>query len=252
MAPRFYSLDASHQVYPIRGLLGFCHLLIDSDARHAILIDTGLIGETSRISRILEHSGLGWSAVKTILLTHGHLDHTGCLARLKQLTGAPLLAHPAEDRHIAGTFPYRGLSRICGAMEAFGRWALRYRPAPIDEPLRDDQDLPYWAGLKVIHLPGHTQGHCGFYSSRFDLLFTGDFFASYSFSVHLPPPFLNSCPEFFDASFDRVRQISPRLVIPNHYFGFDGLLHRKRLDRLISRRAKRRAFSANENAPGNP
>ena len=33
--------------------------------------------------------------------------------------------------------------------------------------------------LRVIHLPGHTQGHCGFYSQRFSLLFTGDLFASY-------------------------------------------------------------------------
>lgn len=254
MALKFYSLDAGHRIYPIRGLAGFCHLLIDAPAREAVLIDTGLVGEMRQISRVLQQSSLEWSGIKAILLTHGHLDHTGCLARLKEQTGAPLLAHPAEQRHIEGVFPYRGISRICGAMEAFGRWALRYRSVAIDRPLQDHQELPYWGGLKVVHIPGHTHGHCGFYSSRFDLLFTGDLFASYSFSTHAAPPFLNSCPELLDSSFERVRCLAPRLIVPNHYFGFDGLLHRNRFDRLLMRRDKqksRRAAAKKENAPGN-
>jgi hypothetical protein len=51
----------------------------------------------------------------------------------------------------------------------------------------------------VIHLPGHTAGHCGFYSDRHELLFSGDMFASYFFNVHKPPAILNSVPEHFAA-----------------------------------------------------
>ncbi|HTC93318.1 MAG TPA: MBL fold metallo-hydrolase [Terriglobales bacterium] len=211
-------------------------LFYDDRSGEAVLIDTGLIGEMPRLTRVLKTVGLGWNGIKAILLTHGHLDHTGYLARLKELTSAPVLAHPMEQLHIDGKFPYRGPSRVCGALEAFGRWVLRYRGTSIDQPLYDNMELPYWGGLRVIHLPGHTQGHCGFYSQRFNLLFTGDLFASYPWLAHLPAPFLNSCPEYFDASLDAVKALAPKLMIPNHYFGRGGELHCRRFESLYKRR----------------
>ena len=94
-------------------------------------------------------------------------------------------------------------------------------------------ELPYWGGLRVIYLPGHTEGHCGFYSERFNLLFSGDLFASYWFSTHLPPFFLNSCPEKMEASLHRVKALAPHYIIPNHYSGLDGARHRAKLEALV-------------------
>jgi len=247
MAIKPYCLDSSARIYPIRGLLGCFHLLYDDCSHEAVLIDTGLVGEMPQLAGVLKSLELGWDGIKAILLTHGHIDHTCHLARLRELTGAPVLAHPLEQPHIDGNYPleqphidgnypYRGLSRVCGAMEAIGRWVLRYRSAPIDQPLSADMDLPYWGGLRVIHLPGHTRGHCGFYSQRFSLLFTGDLFASYPWLAHLPPPFLNSCPEYFDASLDAVKALAPKLIIPNHYLGKGGELHRTRFESVCKRR----------------
>jgi glyoxylase-like metal-dependent hydrolase (beta-lactamase superfamily II) len=228
-----FALDDSFQIYPIRGYHGSFHLLYDAARQEGVLIDTGLAGEIPQIGKILREIGLEWSAIKAILLTHGHLDHTGNVSRLKELTGARVLAHPLEQRHIDGTFPYTGPSRLCGLMEAGGRWLFRYRPVSIDQPLVPDTVLPYWGGLRVIHLPGHTEGHCGFYSERFNLLFSGDLFASYWFSTHLPPVFLNSCPEKLSSSLNQVKSLAPRYIIPNHYSGFDGKLHRTRFDGIL-------------------
>ncbi len=225
--------DASFRVYPIRGLFGTFHLLHDAIKNEAVLIDTGLRGELPKLERRLHSYGLTWCDIKAILLTHGHLDHTGNLAKIKRLTGAPIFAHPLEQTHINGTFKYQGVSRWCGCMEAIGRWLFNYRPVPIDRTLSDDMELPYWGGLRVLHLPGHTEGHCGFYSQRYNLLFSGDLFASYFFSTHLPPPFLNSCPKYLDASLQKVRALSPAFIIPSHYDNFDGALHKRRLDRLL-------------------
>jgi hypothetical protein len=43
---------------------------------------------------------------------------------------------------------------------------------------------------------------------------------------------LNSAPELFPASIEKVRQLAPRLIIPNHYDFRDGDLHRRRFCRL--------------------
>lgn len=227
--------DASFPIHPIRGWAGSFHLLYDASRHEAVLIDTGLVGEMPRLGRILREIGLDWPDIKAILLTHGHLDHTGNLARLKELTGAPVLAHPLEQAHIDGTFPYTGLSRLCGLMEAVGRRLFRYQPVLIDQPLVPDTELPWWGGLRVVHLPGHTEGHCGFYSKRFNLLFSGDLFASYWFSTHRPPVFLNSRPDKIEASLRKVIALAPGRIIPNHYDGLDGERHRRRFDSLVAR-----------------
>jgi glyoxylase-like metal-dependent hydrolase (beta-lactamase superfamily II) len=227
-------------VQTIRGVMGVCHLLFGPPGE-VVLIDTGLIGEPAQIRWRLRQRGLGPGNVKAILLTHGHIDHAGNVAWAKAWTGAPIYAHPAEQAHIDGTFPYAGINRWCGWLEGAGRAVLRVgRPAPIDVPLADGDELPFWGGLRVVHLPGHTIGHCGFYSARHDLLFSGDLFVSYFFSARLPPPILNTRPELIPASLEKARQLNPRLMVPQHYDVLDGVLHRQRFDRLLARRAARR------------
>jgi glyoxylase-like metal-dependent hydrolase (beta-lactamase superfamily II) len=124
---------------------------------------------------------------------------------------------------------------LCGFMEAAGRKVLNHKTSKIDQALIPGDVLPYWGGLRVVHLPGHTEGHCGFYSERFDFLFSGDLFASYGFSTHLPPSFLNSCAEKIPASLLQVRTLAPRHILPNHYDHPDGELHRRRFDRLLEK-----------------
>ena len=222
-------------IYTIRGVMGVCHLLVDANG--AVLLDTGLVGEPWLIQWRLKRLGLKPDDVKAILLTHGHLDHIGNLAWAKQWTGAPIYAHPAEQPHIDGTYPYAGENVWCGRLESAGRSVLRVgRPAAIDVPFGDGDELPFWGGLRVVHLPGHTLGHCGFHSQRHDLLFSGDLFASYFFNVHLPNPILNSAPELIPASLEKAQRLDPRLMVPQHYDVLDGTLHRRRFDRLVAKR----------------
>lgn len=220
-------------IHRIRGLMGSCHLLVEE--QEAWIVDTGLFGEPPRFRRLLAQLGLPPSAIRGILLTHGHLDHTNNLAALKEWTGAEVWGHPADQPHIDGVYPYRGVARVCGWLEATGRTMGRYRPVRIDQPFGDGDLLPAWGGLRVVHLPGHTDGHCGFYSERHDLLFAGDLFASFSFSTHLPPAILNSRPELIPGSLRKAAALGARLILPNHYQTFDGDLHRRRFETLCRR-----------------
>ena len=221
------SLDG---VYRIGTPLVSCHLLVSHG--EAVMIDTGFIDGRGALKRLLRKLGLTPNSIRAILLTHGHLDHTGNLAWLKAWTGAPLYAHPAEQAHIDGTFPYVGPARWCGRLERIGRALIRYKPSQIDAPLSDGDELPFWGGLRVVHLPGHTVGHCGFFSEERSLLFSGDLFASYAFSTHLPPPMLNSALERFPETFTKLDKLQPRGIIPNHYDFFDPVLHQQRFARL--------------------
>lgn len=231
------------RVVPIYGLIGVCHLLIEPDGRGAVLLDTGLIGERGRIQRRLQEHGLGPRDVRAILLTHGHLDHAGNLAWAKAWTGAPIYAHPVEQAHIDGKFPYEGIARVCGALESAGRMLLRTgAPAKIDVPLADGDELPFWGGLRVVHLPGHTLGHCGFFSARHSVLFCGDLIACYRpKTAVIPPPIFNSAPELIPASLAKARRLDPRFIVPQHYFSHNPAAHRRRFDWLLARRVERPA-----------
>jgi glyoxylase-like metal-dependent hydrolase (beta-lactamase superfamily II) len=224
--------------------MGSCFVLVDEN-RGAVLLDTGLVGEPWFIRRRLGALGLGPRDVQAILLTHGHLDHAGNVAWARAWCGASVHAHPLEEAHLNGTYPYTGINRWCGRLERAGRWVFGTgAPVAIDVPLADGQELPFWGGLRVVHLPGHTLGHCGFYSVRHDLLFSGDLFASYFFNVHLPPPILNSAPHLIPGSLEKARRLNARLIVPQHYDVLDGVVHRRRFDGLLHKlalRAQRRS-----------
>jgi len=217
-------------LYPIRGLMGCCHLLYDGD--NSVLLDTGLFGEMVYIRWLFRRLGLKPQSLKAILLTHGHLDHAGNLARLKDWSGATIFGHPLEQAHVDGTYPYQGINRWCGRLEAAGRRTFGYRSVKIDEFLSEGRQLPFWGGLEVVHLPGHTMGHCGFFSARHNLLFCGDMMASYFFSAHKPWPILNIAPELLASSAEKIRRLKPKWILPCHFDIPDGEVHRRRFLKL--------------------
>ncbi|MFI5336504.1 MAG: MBL fold metallo-hydrolase [Opitutales bacterium] len=237
------SRNVPRGLYTIRGVMGVCHLLVDPAGR-AVLVDTGLVGEPGQIRWLFRRLGLAPEHVQAVLLTHGHLDHAGNLAWVKGWCGAPVYAHPAEQAHLDGTYPYAGRAIWCGRLERLGYRVLGYRPVPIDRTIQDGDELPFWGGLRVVHLPGHTAGHCGFFSARHDLLFSGDLFASYFFNTHLPPSILNALPALLPGTLRKAQALNPRQMVPQHYDVLDGLLHRRRFDRLCARVSGRSAGPA--------
>ncbi len=208
------------------------HLLIDGDG--AILLDTGFPGDRRQIEHTLAQCGVGPADVRAIVLTHGHIDHAGNVAWAKQWSGAPVYAHPLEQRHIDGEYPYSGAARVCGFLEAIGRTVTQYQPAGIDVPLHDGDTLPFCGGLLVVHLPGHTLGHCGFYSERHDLLFSGDLWVRFMMRTQMSPPIFTAAPKLVWPSMLKARAIGARWMVPGHYDLPDAARLRRRFEELCA------------------
>jgi glyoxylase-like metal-dependent hydrolase (beta-lactamase superfamily II) len=85
--------------------------------------------------------------------------------------------------------------------------------------------------LTVIHLPGHTAGHSGFYCERSKLLFCSDLFASYGHFSHLPPRIFNSDGAEIPKSVSKALGLDLTGVLPNHG---DASPPEVRLKRLIA------------------
>ncbi|HEY1977930.1 MAG TPA: MBL fold metallo-hydrolase [Candidatus Baltobacteraceae bacterium] len=121
-----------------------CTIVADETSGEAIVVDGG--DGVDEVAEYLKQRNL---RAKLLVHTHAHIDHIGDLGRLKELTGAGGLLHPAD-------LPlYETL-----AIQA--RWiGLAHAPpiVPLDGDLRDGDSLRVGSvRLDVLHTPGHTPG----------------------------------------------------------------------------------------------
>jgi glyoxylase-like metal-dependent hydrolase (beta-lactamase superfamily II) len=204
---------------------------------HCVLIDTGLTPWIRfALIRRMRHLGLPPQSLKAIFLTHGHLDHTGNVDWIQRWSGAEVYIHSEDEKHLKGEYPYTAISRVCGWLERIGRFVLRYRPPTLVSFFKDHDPLPYISGWRVMHLPGHTHGHCGFYHEQSRLLFSGDLFATYLRNTHPPYRILNTSEPILAESCRKVAALNPDAMIPNHYDFLNPVRIRHEFIKMVERR----------------
>ncbi len=133
-------------------------IVFKEGSRRAFVIDPG--AECDKILRRLESSGI--DEVTHILLTHGHFDHIGALAELKQHTGATVCIHASDA-------PMLTDERVSLGVMA-GR---NITSCPADVLFQGGETIDA-AGIpvQVLHTPGHSQGSVCYISG--DVMFSGD------------------------------------------------------------------------------
>jgi len=120
-----------------------CSILGDPETREAIVVDPG--DETDAILEILKRHKL---KVMAIVSTHTHIDHVGGLAKLHEVTGAPVFIHESD-------------LELYKHLDLQAQWLGVQTPATtkIEKFLREG-DAVKWGGFEaeVLHTPGHTPG----------------------------------------------------------------------------------------------
>lgn len=127
-----------------------------------ILVDTGIPKSFETIKRFMIDNGINPKDISLVIITHNHLDHTGSIGKVKELTGAPVLIHAGEDFYLSKgtTSPIQMNSLLPKLLMMFMK-NPEIGPFKADIIVKDTDiiDLkPYGAAGKIIYTPGHTEG----------------------------------------------------------------------------------------------
>lgn len=127
------------------------------DGKNAAVIDPG--GNAKRILLTLQENGL---TLEKILLTHGHFDHIGAVAELKNEFNAPVYIHSADEEMLR--------DRKASLAMFFH---TQQEPIVADVTVEHGDEIDCCGErLTVLHTPGHTKGGVCFQGEK--EIFTGD------------------------------------------------------------------------------
>lgn len=148
-------------IIPVTAFGQNCGMFWDDATREATVVDPG--GDVDAILAALDAEGL---ALSEILLTHGHIDHAGGAAELKERAGGvPVIGPHLADRMLLDHLEQQG--RAYGLAGA--------RNVTPDRWLEEGEEVTI-AGqpFGVLHCPGHSPGSVVFVSQALRFAIVGD------------------------------------------------------------------------------
>lgn len=188
-------------VWLVRGQEGF--LLIDS-------------GPPARSGEVVDavSSATNGRGPKVVLLTHGHFNHAGGMTALRLAWNPPIATHADETPFITGERDY---SRVRSKNPAYWLGSLLMESTPWSIPnvqaVEHGQTL---FGLTVVHLPGHTPGHLGFFHKEDKAFICGDALMNVSGRLSRPLGLTTQDMNVADQSIRRMAERNFNHLLPSH------------------------------------
>jgi hydroxyacylglutathione hydrolase len=127
-----------------------CYIVMDEKTKDAVVLDPG--GDGEMLERAIKDMKAN---VKSILLTHGHMDHVGGVEYLSDKLNVPFYISKIDEEYMEkDNYVFGSIRNANGYLE-------------------DGNALSFGSlNIKVIATPGHTKGGLCFLIE--DKLFTGD------------------------------------------------------------------------------
>lgn len=136
-----------------------CYIAVNEELGEAVVFDPGAECRT-----ILDVVSKAKARVTAIVLTHGHNDHIGAVAELREATGAEVYISSGDADCL--TNAERNLSIFMGD---------NVKGAAADRIVSDGEILELGGmEFKVLATPGHTKGGLCFYNEPNKVVFVGD------------------------------------------------------------------------------
>jgi glyoxylase-like metal-dependent hydrolase (beta-lactamase superfamily II) len=171
------------------GIQSSIHPTLIWDDNNVILVDAGLPGGLPDIKEEMNKTGVSFDKLDKIIITHQDMDHIGGLPDILRESDHEIkvLAHEEDKPYIQGE---KRLNKITPERREQLEKQLKSMPeeqrnamqklfqnpptAKVDETLKDEVELPYCGGIRIIHTPGHTPGHIVLYLKQSKILIAGD------------------------------------------------------------------------------
>lgn len=219
----------------------------DETGTRWFLVDAGLGQCAGRIKKVATYLFGAGTRPAGILLTHGHFDHVGALARLAEEWDVPVYAHALEMPYLTGRSSYPPPDPTVGG-GAMALMAGVYPKKPINiggkvQPFPSDGTIPGLPSWQVLHTPGHTAGHVSFFRESDRTLIAGDAFVTVkqeSFlavlrqkkEIHGPPAYFTSDWQAAQRSVEQLAALKPAVAACGHGKPMEGSDLQEKLDRL--------------------
>lgn len=171
------------------------------------LVDTGPLTEEAwtKLNQDLKRIGYDVREIRQIVLTHQHYDHCGLAERIRQISGARVLAHPFVQPYLSMDKQFMEfqadffleLYLECGVEEASLQIINKIRQdamalmeqSCVDDFLYHEQIIPHFPEWKIFYTPGHGQGHISLYRAEDRVMIGGDLLMQkISTIAHIEPP----------------------------------------------------------------
>lgn len=138
---------------------------------HITIIDTGMPGNEGKILNYVKNVlNREPEDIKTIVITHYHLDHTGSLKELKNATNAKIAIHKDDADYISGKQIAPGPFYLRFATKLMLLFTSYSNVEP--DILLNEEDIV--DGYRVIQTPGHTPGSITLYNPDNGVIFVGE------------------------------------------------------------------------------
>lgn len=203
--------------------LGFDQAYIIKD-QGAIMIDSGEPKKGKAFLKGLKEVSIKPEEIQLIVLTHGHWDHIGSAAEIKEITGAKVVMHKNEKRWLEESLKPMppGVTTWGSILDKLVTWFIipfkHIRATKVDIVLNDKEFSLNDYGIegKVIHTPGHSSGSVSI------LLNTGEAFVGDLAMNKLPlrlrpglPIFAEDWPKVIE-SWQKLLDLGVKIVYPAH------------------------------------